>query len=84
MENTGAGGHAGIQEVLKNGLVESLAQDAKIAKETSQVNKLLEQIIKLNADYALLDSCDEFSREHGNQTELAKITQFLIFFYKYK
>ncbi len=46
VENTGAGGHAGIQEVLKNGLVESLAQDAKIAKETSQVNKLLEQIGK--------------------------------------
>lgn len=46
LESTGAGGHAGIQEVLKNGLIESLSKDAKIAKETSLVNKLLEQIAK--------------------------------------
>ncbi|OED30509.1 mRNA surveillance protein pelota [Methanosphaera sp. WGK6] len=46
LESTGAGGHAGIQEVLKNGLIESLSKDAKIASETSLVNKLLEQIGK--------------------------------------
>ena len=46
LESTGAGGHAGIQEVLKNGLIESLSKDAKIAKETTQVNKLLEEIGK--------------------------------------
>lgn len=46
LESTGAGGHAGIQEVLKNGLIESLSQDAKIAKETSLINKFLEQIGK--------------------------------------
>lgn len=46
LESTGAGGHAGIQEVLKNGLIESLSKDAKIAKETSLVNKFLEQIGK--------------------------------------
>ncbi len=39
-------------------------------------NKLLKKIIELGADYALLNSCDEFSREHGEQTELAKITGF--------
>ena len=39
-------------------------------------NKLLKKIIELNADYVLLDSCDEFSREHGTNTELAKITGF--------
>lgn len=39
-------------------------------------NKLLKKIIELNADYVLLDSCDEFSREHGTNTELAKITDF--------
>ena len=46
LECTGAGGHAGIQEVLKNGLIESLSKDAKIAKEAALVNKLLEQIGK--------------------------------------
>ena len=46
LESTGAGGHAGIQEVLKNGLIESLSKDAKIAKEAALVNKLLEQIGK--------------------------------------
>ncbi len=46
LESTGAGGHAGIQEVLKNGLIETLSKDAKIASETSSVNKLLEQIGK--------------------------------------
>lgn len=46
LENTGSGGHTGIQEVLKNGLVESLSKDAKIAKEITTVNKLLEQIGK--------------------------------------
>lgn len=46
LESTGSGGHTGIQEVLKNGLIETLSQDAKIAKEISQVNRLLEQIGK--------------------------------------
>lgn len=46
LESTGAGGHSGIQEVLKNGLIENLSQNAKIAKETGAVNKLLEQIAK--------------------------------------
>lgn len=46
LESTGVGGHAGIQEVLKNGLIESLSKDAKIAKESTQVNKLLEEIGK--------------------------------------
>lgn len=46
LESTGAGGHAGIQEVLKNGLIESLSKDAKIATEISTVNKLLEEIGK--------------------------------------
>ena len=46
LESTGSGGHAGIQEVLKNGLIENLSKDAKIAKEISTVNKLLEKIGK--------------------------------------
>jgi len=46
LESTGSGGHAGIQEVLKNGLIQSLSKDAKIASEISSVNKLLEQIGK--------------------------------------
>lgn len=46
LESTGAGGHAGIQEVLKNGLIETLSKDAKIATEIATVNKLLEQIGK--------------------------------------
>ena len=46
LESTGSVGHAGIQEVLKNGLIESLSKDAKIAKEAALVNKLLEQIGK--------------------------------------
>ena len=46
LESTGSGGHAGIQEVLKNGLIETLSKDAKIASEISSVNKLLEQIGK--------------------------------------
>ena len=46
LESTGAGGHAGIQEVLKNGLIENLTKDAKIATEISSVNKLLENIGK--------------------------------------
>lgn len=46
LESTGSGGHAGIQEVLKNGLIENLSKDAKIAKEISTVNKLLEEIGK--------------------------------------
>ena len=50
LEATGAGGHAGIEEVLKNGLVESLSKDAKIAKETTAVNKLLEAIAKSMGD----------------------------------
>ncbi|MBR1977093.1 aminopeptidase P family protein [bacterium] len=39
-------------------------------------DKLLEKIAKFGADYVLLNSCDEFSREHGSHTELAKITGF--------
>ena len=46
LESTGSGGHAGIQEVLKNGLIETLSKDAKIASETSSVNMLLEEIGK--------------------------------------
>lgn len=46
LENTGSGGRTGIQEVLKSGLIESLSEDAQIAKEISTVNKLLEQIGK--------------------------------------
>lgn len=46
LESTGSGGHAGIQEVLKNGLIESLSQEAKVAKEITSVNKLLEKIGK--------------------------------------
>ena len=46
LESTGAGGHAGIQEVLKNGLIQNLTKDAKIATEISLVNKLLESIGK--------------------------------------
>jgi protein pelota len=46
LESTGAGGHAGIQEVLKNGLIQNLTKDAKIATEISLVNKLLENIGK--------------------------------------
>ncbi len=40
-------------------------------------NKLLKKIAEYNADYLLLNSCDEFSREHGKCTELAHITGFL-------
>lgn len=39
-------------------------------------NKLLKKITEHKADYILLNSCDEFSREHGVDTELAKITGF--------
>lgn len=46
LESTGSGGHAGIQEVLKNGLIETLSKDSKIAREVTLVNKLLEKIGK--------------------------------------
>ena len=46
LESTGSGGHSGIQEVLKNGLIETLSKDSKIAREASLVNKLLEEIGK--------------------------------------
>ncbi|MCD7781762.1 MAG: mRNA surveillance protein pelota [Methanosphaera sp.] len=46
IESTGAGGHAGIQEVLKNGLIEQLSQENTIANEISSVNKLLENLAK--------------------------------------
>ncbi len=46
VESTGAGGHAGIQELLKGGLIEQLSQEATVAKEISIVNKLLEEIGK--------------------------------------
>ncbi len=39
-------------------------------------NKLLKKIKEHKADYILLNSCDEFSREHDFGTELAKITGF--------
>ncbi|RAP46878.1 MAG: mRNA surveillance protein pelota [Methanosphaera sp. rholeuAM74] len=50
LENTGAGGHAGIQEVLKKGIVEKLTQEAQVARETSVMNKFLEKIAK-SSDY---------------------------------
>lgn len=46
LESTGSGGHTGIQEVLKSGLVQNLTKDAKVATEISLINKLLEQIGK--------------------------------------
>jgi protein pelota len=46
IENTGSGGHTGIQEILKSGLVSELTKETKIAKEIEEVNKLLEEIGK--------------------------------------
>ncbi len=46
IESTGAGGHAGIQELLKGGLIEQLSQEASVAKEISIVNDLLGELGK--------------------------------------
>lgn len=46
IENTGTGGHAGIQEVLKKGTIEQMAAEGRIGQEMRLVNKVLEEIGK--------------------------------------
>ncbi|MDR2623734.1 MAG: mRNA surveillance protein pelota [Methanobrevibacter sp.] len=44
LENTGAGGKAGIQEILKNGTLEKINSENIIAIETAKVNEVLKEI----------------------------------------
>ncbi|MBM4240397.1 MAG: mRNA surveillance protein pelota [Euryarchaeota archaeon] len=44
IESTGAGGRAGIGEVLKKGIIEKIAAENRIAKEMRIVGKVLEEI----------------------------------------
>ncbi len=46
LENTGAGGRAGIAEVLKKGLIEKMATEGRIAEEIRSVEMVLEEIGK--------------------------------------
>ncbi|MDO5851167.1 MAG: mRNA surveillance protein pelota [Methanobacteriaceae archaeon] len=46
IENTGSGGHTGIQEILKTGIIKELTKEARIAKEIKEVNDLLALIGK--------------------------------------
>lgn len=44
VESTGAGGRAGIGEVLKKGILEKMATEGRIAQEIRLVNEVLEEI----------------------------------------
>ena len=44
VESTGAGGRAGISEVLKKGILEKMATEGRIAHEMRLVNEVLEEI----------------------------------------
>lgn len=46
VENTGAGGRVGIQEVLRKGTIEQMATEGRIAQEMRLMNKVLEEIGK--------------------------------------
>ena len=46
LENTGSGGRSGIYEVLKNGTVEKLTSENRIAYEMSILEKLFEEMSK--------------------------------------
>lgn len=46
MESTGAGGRAGIREVLQKGLLEDMATEGRIAHEIRSINEVLEEIGK--------------------------------------
>jgi protein pelota len=52
LENTGAGGRSGIQEILKNGTLEKINTENIIAIETSKVNEILEEIAKSSSKVA--------------------------------
>jgi protein pelota len=46
LESTGAGGRAGIGEVLKKGLIEKMATEGRIAREMRLISRVLEEIGK--------------------------------------
>ena len=46
VESTGAGGRAGIQEILKKGVVEKLSSENRIAMEISAIERILQEIAK--------------------------------------
>ncbi|MDR0900839.1 MAG: mRNA surveillance protein pelota [Methanobrevibacter sp.] len=52
LESTGAGGRAGIHEILKKGIVEKLTSENRIAIEMSAINQILEEIAKSNQNIA--------------------------------
>lgn len=52
LENTGAGGRAGIQEVLKKGLVEKLSTENRIAYEISAIDEIFQEIAKNSSKIA--------------------------------
>jgi len=46
IEGTGTGGRAGIQEILKRGIIERIVSDSRVSFETGLFEKLLEEISK--------------------------------------
>jgi protein pelota len=46
LESTGAGGRAGIQEILQKGVLEEMATEGRIAQEMRLINQLLQEIGK--------------------------------------
>lgn len=46
VESAGSGGRTGIQEVLRKGTVEKVLEKHRVARETREVNKILEKITK--------------------------------------
>jgi protein pelota len=52
LEGTGSGGRAGVQEVLKRGVIERIVSDSRVSYETGLFEKLLEEIAKSSSSLA--------------------------------
>ncbi len=86
IEATGSGGKAGIQEILKKGIVGRIVSDSRVSYETELVEKLLEEMSKKGglASYGIQEVknaigygaveklliSDEFLRKYGNADAL--------------
>ena len=72
VEPTGSGGRNGISEVLKNGTVEKLTSENRVAQEMGAINKLLTEIGKNSSKIAY------GVKETQNAINLGAVEQLLI------
>jgi protein pelota len=91
LEGTGTGGRAGVQEILKRGVIERIVEDSRVSYETGLFERLLEEISKSSGlaaygldevkkanEYGAIDKLlisDEFLRKYEGSDRLIENTK---------